>query len=424
MRIAIENGHLVDPANGIDRVCSLYIDDDRVVGVGAAPPAFIANRIIDARDRLVMPGIVDLSARLGEPGFEYKGDIDSESAAAVSAGITTLCTPPDTSPAIDTAAGIEFIERRRESVDLARIYVYGAITERLEGRQLTEMASLKAAGCIAVTNVNRPFANARVARQALEYAASHELTVLIYPEDASLADGGCAHEGAVATQLGLPFIPEAAETSAIGFYLPLIEKAGVRAHFCRLSSAKGMNMVRRARHDGLPVTADVCAHQLFLTEDDIADFNSLCHTRPPLRSARDRSGLRRGLAEHGLDAICSDHQPHELDAKLAPFQATEPGISALETLLPLTLRLVEEGVLTLAQAVALITTRPASILGLPLGRLGVGDLADVCIVDPAAEWVCDPQRFASKGKNSPFGGWVFRGRVTHTFVGGRLVYEL
>lgn len=424
MKIAIENGHLVDPANHVDRVCSLYIDNSRVVGVGTAPPGFIANRIVDARDRLVIPGLIDLSARLGEPGFEYKADIDSESEAAVSAGITTLCCPPDTDPVIDTPAGIEFIERRRESVDRSRIYVYAALTQGLAGDQLTEMANLKAAGCIAVTNLGQPFRSARVARQALEYAASHDLTVLIYPEDTELAAGGCAHEGSVATRLGLPFVPEAAETSAIGFFLPLIEKADVRAHFCRLSTLKGMNMIRRAKHDGLRVTADVAAHQLFLTEVDIADFNSLCHTRPPLRSQRDRDGLRQGLTQFGIDAICSDHQPHELDAKLAPFRETEPGISALETLLPLTLRLVDEHVLTLSEAIALVTSRPAAILGLPLGRLGIGDLADLCIIDPRAEYECDPQQFYSKGKNSPLGGWMLRGRVTHTLVDGRFVWEL
>ncbi len=424
MNTAIVNGRIVDPANGIDTITSIFISDDRIEHVGTEPPpGFEAEQRIDATGHWVIPGLVDLSARLGEPGFEYKADIDSESLAAVSAGITTLCCPPDTSPVIDAPAEIEFIEQRQDEVGLARIRVIAALTQGLAGKQLSEMAALKAAGCVGVSNVFHPMASGNVTRSALAYAASHGLTVFIHPEDRDLTNDGCIHEGAVATRLGLPAVPEAAETSAIGYLLPIIQLTGARVHFCRLSTAAGMNMVRRARTDGLPVTADVCAHQLFLTEMDAADFNPLCHTRPPLRTQRDKAALRKGLTENGIDAICSDHQPHELDAKLAPFAVTEPGISALETLLPLTLRLVEEGVLSLSQAIAQVTCNPARILGQhDLGHLGTGAAADVCIVDPAAEWECEPRRFRSRGKNSPFAGWPFRGRVTHTFVGGELVY--
>ncbi len=425
MNISIVNGHVVDPANGVDAVTSLFISEDRIVHVGAtAPDGFVADQQLDAAGKLVIPGLIDLSARLGEPGFEYKADIDSESLAAVSAGITTLCCPPDTSPVIDAPAEIEFIEQRQEEVGLARIKVIAALTQGLKGSQLTEMAALKDAGCIGVSNVFAAFANGNVIRSALAYAASHDLTIFIHPEDLDLANGGCVHEGAVATRLGLPPMPEAAETAAIGYILPILKLTGARAHFCRLSTGEGMNMIRRARIDGLKVSADVCAHQLFLTEMDAADFNPLCHTRPPLRTQRDKEALRKGLTSNGIDAICSDHQPHELDAKLAPFAVTEPGISALETLLPLTLRLVEEGVLSRPQAVAQVTCNPARILGLDdLGHLGAGATADLCIIDPDTEWECQPATFHSRGKNSPFAGWPFRGTVTHTFVGGELVYE-
>ena len=425
MNISITNGHIIDPANGIDEIASLFIADDRIVHVGAtAPPDFDNEREIDASGRLVIPGLVDLAARLGEPGFEYKADIASESLAAVSAGITTLCYPPDTSPAIDAPAEIEFIEQRQDEVGLARIRVIAALTKGLKGKQLTEMAALKEAGCVGVSNVFAPFASSQVIRSALAYAASHDLTVFIHPEDQELANDGCIHEGAVATRLGLPPVPEAAETAAIGHILPIIRLTGAHVHFCRISTGEGMNMVRRARIDGLPVTADVCAHQLFLTEMDAADFNPLCHTRPPLRTQRDKAALRAALTRNGIDVICSDHQPHELDAKLAPFAATEPGISALETLLPLTLRLVEEKVLTLSEAIATVTCHPARIVGAAeLGHLGVGAAADIVLIDPEVEWECAPRQFLSRGKNSPFGGWPFRGIVTHTLVGGELVYQ-
>jgi dihydroorotase len=425
MNITITNGHIVDPANAMDAVTSLFIRDDRVVHVGDTPPdGFVPEQRIDATGKLVIPGLIDLSARLGEPGFEYKADIDSESLAAVSAGITTLCCPPDTAPVIDAPAEIEFIEQRQEEVGLARIKVIAAITQGLEGKQLAEMAALKDAGCIGVSNVFAAFASGNVVRSALAYAASHDLTVFIHPEDHELANGGCIHEGAVATRLGLPPMPEAAETAAIGYLLPIIKLSGARVHFCRLSTGEGMNMVRRARVDGLQVTADVCAHQLFLTEMDAADFNPLCHTRPPLRTQRDKEALRKGLTGNGIDAICSDHQPHELDAKLAPFAVTEPGISALETMLPLTLRLVAEEVLSLPQAIARVTCDPARILGIDdLGHLGAGAVADLCIVDPEIDWECQPADFLSRGKNSPFAGWPFRGVVMQTFVGGELVYQ-
>lgn len=425
MNTSIINGHVVDPANNIDAVTSLFITDDRIVHVGAtSPDGFIPDQQIDASEKLVIPGLIDLSARLGEPGFEYKADINSESLAAVSAGITTLCCPPDTAPVIDAPAEIEFIEQRQEEVGLARIKVIAAITQGLKGAQLTEMAALKDAGCVGVSNVFASFASGNVIRSALAYAASHNLTIFVHPEDHDLANGGCVHEGAVATRLGLPAMPEAAETAAIGYILPIIKLTGARVHFCRLSTGAGMNMVRRARIDGLPVTADVCAHQLFLTEMDAADFNPLCHTRPPLRTQRDKEALRKGLGNHGVDAICSDHQPHELDAKLAPFAVTEPGISALETLLPLTLRLVDEEILSLHDAIAQVTCNPARILGMnDLGHLGIGAAADLCIVDSNREWECEPAAFRSRGKNSPFGGWPLRGKVTHTFIAGKLVYE-
>ncbi len=421
--VAITGGRVIDPANGIDGPHDLFLHAGRVAALDRPPPGFRAEREIDARGKVVCPGIVDLCARMREPGHEHKATIASETAAAVRAGITTLCCPPDTDPVIDTPAVVELIRRRSGQCGAARVFAVGALTQGLGGSQLSEMAALKSAGCVAVSNALAPLSGMLILRRALEYAATFDLTVFLHPEDPALQDGGCVHEGVVATRLGLPGIPEAAETAAVAASLALIEQTGARAHFCRLSTARAVRMVARARHDGIPVTADVCAHQLFLTETDVGGFDGLYHVRPPLRTTGDRDGLRAGLAKGTLDAVCSDHQPHEADAKLAPFPATAPGISALETLLPLTLRLVGEGVLDLPAALARLTCGPARILGLPFGTLSLGASADVCVFDPERHWRLEEGEMLSRGHNTPFLGWEFTGRVSHTLVGGRLVYE-
>ncbi|RJQ47231.1 MAG: dihydroorotase [Gammaproteobacteria bacterium] len=423
MRISIKSGRVIDPANGVDQVQDLHLDAGRIVALGKAPAGFKAERDISARGRIVCPGLIDLSARLREPGFKHKATIASETAAAAAAGITTLCCPPDTQPVIDTPAVAELIHQRAAQSGKARVLTLGALTKGLAGTELSEMAALKEAGCAGVSNALHPLGNTLIMRRAMEYAATHRLTVFLHAEDAHLAAGGCAHEGAVSTRLGLPAIPESAETAAVARELILIEQTGVRAHFCRLSSARAAQMIARAQHDGLPVTADVSAHQLHLTDMDLGHFNSLCHVRPPLRTRRDLEGLRHAVAQNTVSAICSDHQPHEADAKLGPFSETEPGVSALETLLPLTLRLAQEGTLTLADALARLTTGPARILGIEGGTLGVGAVADICVFDPEQYWTLDAKTLRSRGCNTPFLGWEFKGRVTHTLLDGKLVYE-
>ncbi|HLA74837.1 MAG TPA: dihydroorotase [Gammaproteobacteria bacterium] len=424
MRITIRAGRVIDPANGVDRVQDLHIAEGRIFALGAAPDGFSADQIISAEARIVCPGLVDLCARLREPGAEHKATIASETAAAASAGITSLCCPPDTHPVIDTPAVAELIHQRAEHAGQARVYTLGALTKGLAGTHLSEMISLKEAGCVGLSNGLQPISNTQVMRRAMEYAATHGLTVFLHAEDAWLRNRGCAHEGAVSTRLGLPGIPESAETAAVARDLILIEQTGVRAHFAHLSSARAAQMVGRAQHDGLPVSADVSAHHLHLTEMDVSDFNSDCHVIPPLRTMRDRDGLRKGLAAGVISAVCSDHQPHDADAKLSPFMTTAPGISALETLLPLTLHLVNEGVLSLSEALARLTHLPAQILGIDAGSLAVGKIADICIFDPDHYWTFDKTHMQSRGKNSPFTGWEFKGRVTHTLLGGRLVYAL
>jgi dihydroorotase len=424
MKLQIRGGRVIDPANGIDEVTDVFVAYGRITALGEAPEGYTPDWVIDAAGRYVLPGLVDLAARLRQPGEEHKATIASETRAAAAAGITTLCCPPDTVPPVDSPAEINLITRLAKAAGQAKVFALGALTANLEGELLSEMAALKAAGCLGVSNALRPVSSTLVLRRALEYAGSHELTVFLHPIDFELANHGCAHEGAVASRLGLPGIPSAAETAAIGQQLALIEQTGVRAHFCRVSTARGAAMIQRAQYDGLPITMDVCAHQLYLTDVDIGDFNSLCHTLPPLRTLRDRDGLRQCLGKGSIGAICSDHQPHEEDAKLAPFPATEPGISALETLLPLTLQLADDGVLSLSEAVQRITCGPADILGLDAGTLAVGTPADICIYDPEHPWTLDESTVVSAGKNTPFLGWEFTGRVTHTLVDGRVVYAL
>ena len=423
-KILICGGRIVDPANKVDSVQDLFIADGKVIASGQAPQGFSADLEINARHRIVCPGLIDISARLREPGQEQKATIATETLAAASAGITTLCCPPDTNPVIDTPAVTEFIRLRAEAAGHSRIVTLGALTQSLQGEQLSEMAALQRAGCVGVSNALQPLLNPLVLRRALEYAATFDLTVFLYPNDQWLANKGCAHEGRVATRLGLRGIPEAAETAAVARDLALIEQTGVRAHFCRLSSGRAARMVARAQYDGAPITADVAIPYLYLSEIDISDFDSQCHLLPPLRTVEDRQQLRNAMQQGTLSAICSDHQPHEPDAKLGPFPATEPGISGLDTLLPLGLRLVDEHAIELADLIDRLTAGPAKILGLPFGTLSVGTIADICIFDPSVSWQIDSTTIQSNGLNTPFMGWEMRGRVTHTLLAGKLVYSL
>ncbi|MBI1423543.1 MAG: dihydroorotase [Gammaproteobacteria bacterium] len=424
MRIAIINGHLIDPRNQIDTHQDVYLADGKVAAVGTAPDGFHADQTIDATNQIVCPGFVDLCARLREPGQEHKGTIASETRAAVAGGITSLCIPPDTTPVIDTPAVVEWIHRANADAGFCRVYTMGALTLGLQGERLSEMAHLKQAGCVGVSNAMRNCDNPLVLRRAMEYAASIDVTVFLQTQVSSLANAGVAHEGAVSLRLGLSGIPEAAETQAVANYLMLVEQTGARVHFCRLSTARAIQMIGRAKYDGLNITADVAAHQLHLTEMDLGYFNSMCHVRPPLRTQRDMEALREAVADDRIEAICSDHQPHDLDAKLAPFADTEPGISALETFLPLNLRMVTGKHLTLSAMIERLSMTPAEILNIDAGHLSVGANADVAIFDPIHEWTLSADTMVSRGKNSPFLGWSLQGRVTHTLMGGKLVYQL
>jgi len=423
MSISILGGRLIDPANQVDEQLDVHIEGENIVAFGSAPAGFVAEQTIDASGQIVIPGLVDIAASLREPGYTAKGTLESETRAAAKGGITTLVCTPDTDPVIDTPADIEFIHRMARKLQQARVLTAAALTQNLEGRQLSSVAALKAAGCVALSNARRPLANTLVERRALEYAATFDMTVFLRPEDRHLHAGGCAHEGAIATRLGLPGIPSAAETVAVARDLALAEHTGARVHFRALSAAGSARMLREAQGAKLPVSADVAAHQLHLTEMDVEGFDARCHVSPPLRTLADRDALRKAVADGSIAAICSDHQPHEPDAKDAPFPGSEPGISGLETLLALTLRLIDEGVLPIADAIARVTSGPADLLGLPYGRLNVGLPADICVFDPQAHWRLDAERLLSEGHNTPFDGWEFNGSVTYTLFNGHIVYR-
>jgi dihydroorotase len=422
MGTVIRNGRIVDPANSIDTRADLYIADGRIAALGKAPAGFQIDETINANGLLIAPGLVDLRARLREPGQKHKGTIQSETRAAAAGGITTLCTPPDTIPVIDNPSVSDLIQRLAAEAGMARVLPSGALTQELKGEQLSEMQALKESGCIVMSNA-RAISNALVQRRALEYAATLGLTVMINAEDPGLAGDGCVHEGPISTRLGLAGIPECAEVVAVSRDLLLIEQTGVRAHFSQLSSARAIELVANARERGLPVSADVAIHHLYLTEMDVADFNSLCHLRPPLRGQRDRDAIRVALADGVISALCSDHQPHDIDAKLAPFAATEAGASGLETLLPLTLRLVDEQLLSLPEALACLTHKPAAVLEIEAGTLSPGVLADICIIDPEQHWRVSTETLLSQGKNSPFLGWEMKGKVRYTLLEGRVVFK-
>lgn len=421
--IHIKHGRLIDPANRIDQQLDLYISLGKIAAVGNRPDGFEADRVIDASDQVVCPGLVDLAAHLREPGEEHKATICSETAAAAKGGITTLVCTPDTSPVIDTPAVWELVRRRAKNCGNAHVLAIGALTQNLQGEQLAEMAALKKAGCVAVSNADRPLANSLVARRALEYAATFDLPVILRSEDHSLKADGCVHEGAVSARLGLPGIPAAAETVAVARDLALTEHAGARVHFHSLSTAGAVNMLRTARSQSAPVTADVAIHQLFLLESDVDDFSIGCHVNPPFRSLTDRDALRKAVADGTISAICSDHQPHEPDVKELPFPQTAPGISGLETLLPLTLKLVNEGIMDLVTAVQRLTSGPGDILGLQAGRLSPGGSADICIFDPESIWTMSAEHMLSAGKNTPFHNWELTGQVSCTIFEGRITYE-
>ncbi|WP_372830725.1 dihydroorotase [Pontibacterium sp.] len=423
MNIKIQGGRVIDPAQQLDQVTDLYISDGKIAAIGDAPEGFNAEQTIDATGQVVSPGFIDLCAHVREPGYTIKGTLATETQAALAGGVTTLVTPPTTNPVIDTTAVAELILERCEDLGKAKVLPMGALTKGLSGQQLAPMHALASSGCIAFTNSREPVANSLVLMRCLEYAATHDLLVQFQPQDASLTAGGHMHEDTTSTRLGLNGIPEAAETIEVARCLTLVEQTGVRAHFGQLSCERSVRMVMEARERGLNVSADVAIHHLLLTDENVNGFNSAFHLIPPLRSQLDRAGLRQALIAGGIQALCSDHQPHEAAAKDAPFAATEPGMTGLETLLPLSLMLVDQGLMELPQLLEKLTSQPAQILGLDSGTLQTGAAADICLFDPDARWTLTEEESFSKGKNTPFMGYALKGQVTHTLIDGNVVFQ-
>lgn len=423
MNIHIQNGRLIDPANKIDAQHDLYIVDGKIAGVGTAPAGFSAQRTIDASGLVVAPGLIDLAARLREPGFEYKATLESEMDAAMAGGVTSLAIPPDTDPVLDEPGLVEMLCYRAKKLNRAHVYPVGALTIGLKGEQLSEMAELVEAGCVAFSQANTPILDTRVLGRAMQYAATFGFRVWLQPLDVFLAKGGVAHDGEVASRLGLPGIPASSEIIALYTYLRLARQTGARLHITRLSCAESLDLIERARAEGVDVTCDVAAHYLHLSDMDIGYFNAHCHVIPPYRSQRDRQALAQAVADGRINAICSDHTPVDDDAKQAPFSESEPGNTGLELLLPLTLKWAAEHKLPLIDALARITSEAAKIAGIAKGgHLSVGTRADVCIFDPDAHQLISRSMLKSQGKNTPFLGLELPGKVRYTLVEGSVMY--
>jgi dihydroorotase len=423
MKMHIKGGRLIDPASGLDQPADVFVAAGKIAAIGTAPDGFHANKVIDAAGCVVCPGLVDLSVRLREPGLEYKATLESEMLAAAAGGITSLAIPPDTDPPLDEPGLVEMLKFRAKNLPGPRVYPVGALTQKLKGENLTEMAELHEAGCIAFSQADAYIADTQILLRALDYAATFDFPVWLRPQDACLARGGVAHDGPVASRLGLPGIPALAETVAIATILALARETGVRLHLARLSTREGVEMVRQAKAQGVKVTCDVSANHLHLSEMDLTRFDSNLHFLPPARSLRDRDALIAGLKDGTIDAICSDHAPVDDNEKQLPFGEASPGASGVELLLPLTLKWAAENGVALAQALACVTHNPAQILGIANGHLGAGANADICVFDPQGRFTVTPKTLRSQGHNTPFLGYELPGVVKATVIDGHLDYE-
>lgn len=429
MKILIRGGRVIDPARNFDATCDVALAAGRVISVGQAPDGFEANRVIDAAGCIVAPGLVDLAVRLREPGHEHEGMLESEMAAAVAGGVTSVVCPPDTDPVLDEPGLVDMLKYRTEKLHQARVFPLGALTRGLQGEVLTEMAELTESGCVGFSQAEVPLQNTQVLQRAFQYASTFGYAVWLRPQEYYLGKGVAA-SGALATRLGLPGVPVAAETIALHTILELVRITGARVHLCRISSAAGVELVRQAKQEGLPVTCDVSINSLHLTDVDIGYFDSRMRLNPPLRQQRDRAALRACLADGTIDALVSDHTPVDEDAKTLPFAEAEPGATGVELLLGLALKWGQQDNVGLARALAVLTSAPARVLGSALGTLQAsagqlldGGVADVCIFDPQAAWTVTPQRLRSQGRNTPFAGHELPGAVRCTIVAGQVAYE-
>jgi len=429
MKLLIQNGRVIDPASGFDQTADVTIAAGRIVAVGQLPADFKPNRVIDAHGCIVAPGLVDLAARLREPGQEHAGMLESEMAAAVAGGVTCLVCPPDTDPVLDEPGLVEMLRYRAEKLHQARVLPLGALTVGLKGDVLTEMGQLTAAGCVGFSQAEVPIASTQVLQRALQYASTFGYTVWLRPQELHLGKGVAA-SGPLATRMGLTGVSVAAETIALHTIFELVRSTRARVHLCRISSAQGVELIRKAKAEGLPVTADVSINSLHLTDADMGYFDSRSRLTPVLRQQRDRDALRAGLADGTIDALVSDHTPVDADAKALPFAEAEPGATGMELLWSLALKWGQEAALPVPQVLSRLTADPARVLGTTLGNLqdsvghlAVGGVADVCVLSTEGHWLVSEASLRTQGKSTPFSGYELPGRVLATVVGGQVAFE-
>ncbi len=426
MTIQIKNGRVIDPANKVDAVLDVYVANGRIAALGSKPSGFDAQQVIDATGLVVAPGLVDLSARLREPGYEYKATLESELDAAIAGGVTSLLCPPDTDPVLDEPGLVEMLVHRARLLNQSHVYPLGALTVGLKGKELTEMAELTEAGCVGFAQAEETIQDSTVLLRAMQYAKTFGYTVWLRPQDPHLGKGGVAHSGPLASRLGLSGVPVISETIALHTIFELMRSTGARVHICRISSAAGIDLVRAARAEGLPVSCDVGAHHVHLTDNDIGFFDPNARLTPPLRSQRDRDAIRSALIDGTIDAICSDHTPLDDEEKLLPFGEASPGATGLELLLSLAIKWADEAVPGkegLATAIARVSCDAARIAGVDAGTLKVGGIADICVFDPDARWKVDASALRSQGRHTPFLGYELPAQVRHTIVSGRLAFS-
>ncbi len=425
--ILLRGGRVIDPGR-FNGLADVLIENGKIVAVGPnlkipAGKSGAGPTVVEATGKLVLPGFIDLHVHFREPGFEYKETIQTGTAAAAAGGFTSVCCMPNTNPVNDNQAVTEFILDQARATGSAHVFPVGAITKGSEGKELAEIGELRRSGCVAISDDGRPVMNSLVMRRAMEYALAFDLPVVDHCEDLHLSEGGCMNEGIVSTELGLPGIPAAAEDVQVARNVALAELTGARLHLAHVSTAGSVRMVREAKARGIRVTAEACPHHFSLTEEAVRGFDSHAKMNPPLRTKQDVQAIREGLRDGTIDVIATDHAPHAIQEKEQEFAAAPFGVVGLETALPLTLALVEEGVLSLERAIAALTTEPARVVGLKKGTLAPGADADVVVVDPEAQWVVEPARFRSKGRNTPFAGWKVKGQVALTILNGTIVFQ-
>lgn len=426
MNIVIKQGRVIDPANGIDAIKDVFIVDGHIAAIGQAPAGFHGDQVIDATGLVVSPGLVDLSARLREPGYEYKATLESELDAAMAGGVTSLLCPPGTDPVLDEPGLVEMLVHRARLLNQSHVYPLGALTVGLKGKELTEMAELTEAGCVGFAQAEEPIQDTTVMQRAMQYASTFGYTVWLRPQDPYLGRGGVAHAGPLASRLGLSGVPVTSETIALHTIFELMRSTGAKVHICRVSSASGLALVRAARAEGLPVTCDVGAHHIHLTDNDIGFFDPNARMTPPLRSQRDRDAIQAALLDGTIDAICSDHTPLDDEEKLLPFGEASPGATGLELLLSLAIKWAQDAHTSgadLSKAIARITCDAARVAGINAGSLAIGGVADVCVFDPAARWKVEPAALRSQGKHTPLIGYELPAQVRHTIVSGRVAFS-